>query len=400
MELGPLSAHGESGRASNRVGQQTLSQQEAQARNATTPDTSKYRRIPLGTTHNGERMPAAGGALVTTTAMPTSAKSKIHPSPAGQSNPLLPVTERGSYGERLAGNKSKTEDHDDGKAKWNMTPDGGSAGREGRQFAVWNVGNNGRIYLRPSVRPAHQRFPQPQFVFPLTPPGTTAGVNVLAPTTDQREVKQHEDASLLLAENQLTPSYLSTPVTSYLGVKKKSLSGARHRRAMSDTTVPDSNIIAQEQDPGGFKIVITQPGDEHRPKTVDAFDPNKGSLLEVSIPSWKLGTPRFSIRGTPFLRGSSYAPTEDIRHSSTSILNHTPRELTPRQSRYNQVTRADSDHLDPHSVRTVMTAQLPPLRSTFLSPRTGIEPTTFDALTFKPACDDRSIVRYSRTRGR
>jgi hypothetical protein len=29
-----------------------------------------------------------------------------------------------------------------------ITPDGGSAGREGRQFTVGKVGNNGRIYLR------------------------------------------------------------------------------------------------------------------------------------------------------------------------------------------------------------------------------------------------------------
>jgi hypothetical protein len=34
------------------------------------------------------------------------------------------------------------------EVKVDITPDGGSAGREGRQFAVANVGNNGRIYLR------------------------------------------------------------------------------------------------------------------------------------------------------------------------------------------------------------------------------------------------------------
>lgn len=33
-------------------------------------------------------------------------------------------------------------------AKVNTVPDEGSAGREGRQFTVANVGNNGRIYLR------------------------------------------------------------------------------------------------------------------------------------------------------------------------------------------------------------------------------------------------------------
>lgn len=35
---------------------------------------------------------------------------------------------------------------EDGKDE--VAPDGGSAGREGRQFTVANVGNNGRIYLR------------------------------------------------------------------------------------------------------------------------------------------------------------------------------------------------------------------------------------------------------------
>lgn len=32
--------------------------------------------------------------------------------------------------------------------KHDVTPDGGSAGREGRQFTVAKVGNNGKIYLR------------------------------------------------------------------------------------------------------------------------------------------------------------------------------------------------------------------------------------------------------------
>jgi hypothetical protein len=34
------------------------------------------------------------------------------------------------------------------EVKSDIAPDGGSAGREGRQFTVANVGNNGRIYLR------------------------------------------------------------------------------------------------------------------------------------------------------------------------------------------------------------------------------------------------------------
>lgn len=49
----------------------------------------------------------------------------------------------------------RKDDHAERRAKreaddatLEVTPDGGSAGREGRQFIVANVGNNGRIYLR------------------------------------------------------------------------------------------------------------------------------------------------------------------------------------------------------------------------------------------------------------
>jgi hypothetical protein len=43
-------------------------------------------------------------------------------------------------------NRRARRDVEDGRI--DVTPDGGSAGREGRQFTVANVGNNGRIYLR------------------------------------------------------------------------------------------------------------------------------------------------------------------------------------------------------------------------------------------------------------
>lgn len=39
---------------------------------------------------------------------------------------------------------AKTRSHDEKRT----SPDSGSMGREGRQFTVGNIGNNGRIYLR------------------------------------------------------------------------------------------------------------------------------------------------------------------------------------------------------------------------------------------------------------
>lgn len=58
--------------------------------------------------------------------------------------PLLPFTERRSQEDKSL---SRTKKEDDAE-KWEVAPDGSSAGREGRQFTVANVGNNGRIYLR------------------------------------------------------------------------------------------------------------------------------------------------------------------------------------------------------------------------------------------------------------
>lgn len=58
--------------------------------------------------------------------------------------PLVPVTERRQNGDRTSPRARKDADAD----RWELVPDGASAGREGRQFTVANVGNNGRIYLR------------------------------------------------------------------------------------------------------------------------------------------------------------------------------------------------------------------------------------------------------------
>jgi hypothetical protein len=73
-----------------------------------------------------------------------SATTKLY-SPTATQQPisLLPLTERRSQEDKHPPDeKCSKSSHD--VAKLDITPDGGSAGREGRHFAV----NNGRIYLR------------------------------------------------------------------------------------------------------------------------------------------------------------------------------------------------------------------------------------------------------------
>lgn len=153
MELGPLPASAEGGQTSSRTEQQLyhLVQREFSSRNATSrqqariPNEPKFKRAPTGTTRDDDNTLARLGAATITGTTPGSARPRTA---AGQPKSLLPVTERKSQEEYVPRKKSTKGSQDEGKEKWDIAPDGGSAGREGRQFAVWNVGNNGRIYLR------------------------------------------------------------------------------------------------------------------------------------------------------------------------------------------------------------------------------------------------------------
>lgn len=66
------------------------------------------------------------------------------PTKFSRTAPLLPLSER-KQGQNTSASRPRTNPESE---RWDITPDGGSAGREGRRFAVSNVGNNGRIYLR------------------------------------------------------------------------------------------------------------------------------------------------------------------------------------------------------------------------------------------------------------
>lgn len=121
---------------------------------ATVPRDPQNRRTPPDLGQDGERsqgnaaLARGGGGVVggAAAARARAAKPKTRLSPGTIPKPLLPVTERKSQEENVPGGKEKKASADEDK--WDIAPDGTSAGREGRQFTVWNVGNNGRIYLR------------------------------------------------------------------------------------------------------------------------------------------------------------------------------------------------------------------------------------------------------------
>ncbi|RGP64167.1 hypothetical protein FLONG3_9630 [Fusarium longipes] len=320
--------------------------------------------------------------------------------------PLVPLAERrihkSKHTTRSLKESDTSADNQGSLARWEITPDGGSAGREGRQFTVANVGNNGRIYLRPTVRPAYQRCPQPQFVFPITPP-STAGLDAIP------QNKQVQDETSELHVSQWTPtepSPYSTNNRTYFENDSYPLRPIRHRRALSDSTVHEVTV-AKDSEPGAFKIVISKPLDEYRPRTMEDFDSNSDPLLDISIPSWRIGVPRFTGRGTPMIRGSSYAPTEEFRSSSASLLSRPqgvlnsshPDIASPRRPSSMAVPMLRLSRTMSALTQTPSSAQFTKTVRPSWRSNSKVEPAMFDDLTFKPACDDRTLVKYSAATG-
>lgn len=202
-----------------------------------------------------------------------------------------------------------------------------------------------------------------------------------------------------------SPSPNGLPTGAYFDLRP---SATRHRRAVSDTTAHDVFTGPEATEAGVFKVVISKPQNQTKAKTAEDVDSRNGPFLQVSIPSWKLGIPRFTSRGTPLIRGSSYAPTEDMRLSHASFLKSSSGGKTnslshPEPFGSRIASLRSSQYTSPAWLAPAGSSPSSPMakpgRPPFMPANVVIEPSMFDALTFKPACDDRSIVRYSPATG-
>ena len=165
----------------------------------------------------------------------------------------------------------------------------------------------------------------------------------------------------------------------------------------------DDQHKSQKPEPGAFKVVIDRSGTA-RPKTAEQHSSSLPTL-EVSIPHYRLGTPRFSTRGTAFLRSSVYtraSTSEDIRSSVFSKEEYDKLFPAPPGMRSRSVLSRRHSHTSeqPHYIRIAPTngvtdssAVLP--SSLLHRLKEPITPAIFDALASNP--DDATIVRYSST---
>ncbi|KAF1832427.1 ras GEF [Decorospora gaudefroyi] len=269
----------------------------------------------------------------------------------------------------------------------------------GRSYTVANV-HNGVIYLRPVVRAGNQRGrPQPEpFVFPAQAPQTPPD----SATLDKRRPTSHEWEQSLYGSrtprSEPTPPLLPHPGPDHVPTADVTTNTTgrplAHARSHSFSTVDEHTATTLSNEPGTFKVVIERPS-HGRPKTADT---SSFPLLQVPIPHYRLGTPRFSTRGTADLRSSVYTRTsgaDDAAAAAHPLL--TPQRGGTRQSLLSSRPRSDTYSPVPHRFRATM--DRPPMPSSAPSSarisQAPIGPRLYDALTVNP--DDHAVVRFNAT---
>ena len=166
-------------------------------------------------------------------------------------------------------------------------------------------------------------------------------------------------------------------------------------QSLSET---NSQAGSQDLGPGAFKVVITHAN------TAEG-DPGKVSLptLEVPIPHYRLGTPRFSARGTAFLHNSVYTRTSTAEDTQSSTFSGPEYErLFPVPPGMGSLATLSRRHS--HTSPQPYSVQVAPLVENAFAPcatsspsfhrsNEPIVPSIFDALASN--LDDPAVVRYA-----
>ena len=171
-----------------------------------------------------------------------------------------------------------------------------------------------------------------------------------------------------------------------------SVRSTRLSRSGSVSTIGGGNNLENAQ----VKVVINQtdptpryPGEKILPS------------LEVPIPHYRLGTPRFSTRGTAFLHSQVYSRASTVDDHESSIISGPEYDslfpVPPGVDTHSSLSRRHS-----HNIPQQSTAQMTPAAAripiTTASPvyhraREPIVPAIYDSIAANP--DDPAIVRYA-----
>ena len=259
--------------------------------------------------------------------------------------------------------------------------------KRGRNFTVSNVGTGGLLHLSPSPHqlPFSTNVASPS-QYPWLPP--------IPPSTLSAAV---ETTKLSQTSHPRTRSVSPRGLLDRAAQSKTDKDFERtHNRSASFSTLDESRrSVAAAIQPKTFRIVINRPESVH-----SSDDEELAPTLEIPIPHYKLGTPRFSAHGTPFIRGTSYTRASGMtstQHSSmTDAFAGPPPANVKALSRLHHLAQSDESVMPmPSPLRVTKSNEKGRSASvaSYLSPITA---DLYDRLL--KAYDDPSVVRYTNDR--
>ena len=307
--------------------------------------------------------------------------------------------------------------------------DPGSRERKARQFTVGNVGNNGMIYLR-LVEPLpmslkhntispDQNLPTSQFILtfmlfrpvkrlqqqqqqPPSPPPRNTSSTFPSKTIAADPTKLFRDEAIRPNARDSIWTFMSTTIQTPPPIPQSSGPSevrARRQRSFSQSTV-DAQSNKERLETGALRIVIDRPGTAPKP---DEISKASFPTIEVPIPHYRLGSPRFSAKGTAFLHQSAY--TRQSSTGESSVFSGVEYEhifpKPPGIEAHAVISRRHS-----HASHQLRSLQASPIKHSFSTPvqtnslyqsNEPITPQMYDHVATYP--DDPAIVKYSLVNG-
>ncbi|KAJ5727577.1 Guanine-nucleotide dissociation stimulator CDC25 [Penicillium malachiteum] len=263
--------------------------------------------------------------------------------------------------------------------------------RKAGHFTVGSVGQNGKIFLRP-IANSSQKNPS---IVPFS--------SIDQVTTDrlqpQRTAHPRDDPSRWSSSqlSELRPR--EPPREEYAPVISDSPrpeSANRHRqRANSFSTISEKQSVSGAGKRGELRIVIDRT--EDRPKTANEKSPD--TALEIPIPHYRLGSPRFNTEGSARLQSSVYTRTsmsDNFRNST--LLGGLIDPMSVRPTPYNRDSFAR--HRASFAVSMFSGAAAIDLSRASPAPRNSmvydlkgpVEPSIYETLVSD--MDGETVVRY------
>ncbi|KAK5072069.1 Guanine nucleotide exchange factor lte1 [Lithohypha guttulata] len=261
-----------------------------------------------------------------------------------------------------------------------------SGSKRGRNFTVSNVGTGGTLHLSPSPHqgvfsPAAVASSPYTWISPTAPTALPPSIATTLPSQPPQTRTRSVSPKRLIDRAKLSKA--SKEIT------------YRHSRSQSFSTIDESRrSIAAAPQPQTLRIVINRPESVH-----SSDEEGDAPTLQIPIPSYRIGTPRFSAHGTPFIRGSSYTKDSGAHSTTHSSMvdgfgGPPPSSLKAFQKLQHSIPANGSN---PHMSGTLHTAQDGDLtRSLTMAELTSpISVELYDQLT--TVYNSPSVVRYANS---